>query len=173
MGAERYYFIFGSFPCRAYEDDNIKDVARFLNSGDGIMTNMAYGDHPSELLDQYTGWEGWVSIEEDEAREIKDLMNKFQEIKDKGLNPQLLASSAHGVYVPQKFAEVFPEKLTEEQRKVLAGDPNEGDLYWEVWDEVLSFATITDGEGTKYYLHHEGDLWAVPVGYDFEDFDEV
>ena len=44
----------------------------------------------------------------------------------------------HGTYyIPQTFAERFPEWLNDEEREILLAGP-EHELYWETWDEVIS-----------------------------------
>lgn len=77
----------------------------------------------------------------------------------------LLVDAAHGIYVPQYFAQTTPRDLlsgvSEQDWLILEAGPDH-EWYWEAWDDVLSNAVITDDDGTVYYLYQDGDLWLVP-----------
>jgi hypothetical protein len=78
----------------------------------------------------------------------------------------LFADSARGVYIPQCFAtDVRRELVTgvsDEDYKVLEAGPDH-EHYWEAWQDVLDNATIQDPKLGECYLHHDMDLWIVPV----------
>lgn len=77
-----------------------------------------------------------------------------------------IVDSHHGVYVPQIFARNFsikdPDDVDSENLKRLYNGP-EDEYYWEAWESILDLCLITI-EGKDYYLHQDGDLFAVPVG---------
>ena len=89
-----------------------------------------------------------------------------------------LIDGHHGIYIPQIFARNFPTTdwgITEEQTEILLEGPNPagaGDLYWDVWDEVLTNAEWRDGEGNVWYLMQDGDLFAAMSFEPEEDEDE-
>lgn len=64
---------------------------------------------------------------------------------------ELLVNGAHGIYVPQVFAQWYGELLAPDQLEVLLAGP-EHKHYWDVWDEVQ-----LDGR----LLWQDSDLWAV------------
>jgi len=92
----------------------------------------------------------------------------------------LYADSARGVYIPQYFAESIRRDcvagVSEKQFSVLCHDPNADDCpewYWDVWDDVLQRAVVTDAaSGLRYTLYQDGDLWLLPEGWTPEDEDE-
>ena len=83
------------------------------------------------------------------------------------------ADSAHGVYIPQHFAESIKREcvrgVTREQWDILEQGPDH-ESYWCAWDEVLDFAIVTDFCGVEYCLYQDGDLWFVPT--DWQPFEE-
>ena len=89
--------------------------------------------------------------------------------------PLLWLTDAHGQHLPRKFAQTLegPGRshvtgVSDENWKILeAGSSHEH--YDEAWDEVLRDAVLTGMDGTKYTLHQDGDLWAVPVGMEWSD----
>lgn len=89
----------------------------------------------------------------------------------------LLADSAHGVYIPQYFAEsILREHVTgvsDEYWAILELDPNDEDTpewYWDVWNDVEQNARVTCPDtGTVYTLYQDGDLWLVPEDWNPED----
>ena len=76
---------------------------------------------------------------------------------------KLLLTDARGVYIPINFAQCFDRKawgLTKTDLIPLKKGP-EHEWYWDAWDAVLNKAEFTCGEGHKWTLHQDGDLWAV------------
>jgi len=73
-----------------------------------------------------------------------------------------LVDQAHGVYIPQIAARdlrEFQHNISYEDLQVLLAGPDH-EYYWDVWEDVLSYARIigrTDGK--TYELYHEGDLF--------------
>lgn len=60
----------------------------------------------------------------------------------------------YGVYIPQTFAERYPEWLDDEEREILLAGPEHED-YWDVWDEVTSW----EFEDKSLYLGESGDVF--------------
>lgn len=82
-------------------------------------------------------------------------------------NASLLIIDAHGIYIPQYFAEqYFPQYVTNKDRftaedlQDLTSPENEH--YWEAWEEMLDNAELTDDKQRKCSLYQNGDLWAIP-----------
>jgi len=75
----------------------------------------------------------------------------------------LVVDSHHGVYAPQFFIQQFADKMVglpdDVKQDLLAGPDNE--YYWDAWDYASSCLVVVNGE--KYYIHHEEDIWLIPV----------
>lgn len=86
--------------------------------------------------------------------------------------PRLLVSDAYGIYVPQAFTDRVDYAkvlyIDREDWEIIQQGPT-ADNYWEAWDCILSNAIIVSTTGARFYLHQDGDLWAVPVEYTFDD----
>lgn len=82
------------------------------------------------------------------------------------------ADSARGVYIPQFFAESIRRDcvtgISPVQFAILRHGP-EDEYYWDVWCEVEQSAIVTDGEGNRFSLYQDGDLWLVPVDWQPEE----
>lgn len=77
---------------------------------------------------------------------------------------ELLCDSHHGQFIPQIMARrlhnsgwfgVEIEKVVE-----LEAGPYDNEWYWDTWNDILNSAVYTDENGQKWYLHHDGDLFA-------------
>ena len=66
----------------------------------------------------------------------------------------LVIDGCHGIYIPQIFAQRFPEWLSDEEREVLLAGP-EGDEYWGVWDDV----SFREYEEQSLYLGEADDVF--------------
>ena len=66
----------------------------------------------------------------------------------------LVIDGCHGIYIPQTFAEWYPEWLDDEEKEILLAGP-EHELYWETWDEVTS----REYEDQAIYLGESGDVF--------------
>ena len=78
-------------------------------------------------------------------------------------NAHLLIPDDVGIYIPQLFARHFGQHITSDaDRAILEAGPEHSE-YWETWDDVLSSTYVIDAKGLRYYLHQDGDLWAIPV----------
>ena len=90
--------------------------------------------------------------------------------------PILWLSDARGQYIPRDFAESFERStrdthvsgVSAEDWAILEAGPDH-EHHFETWDDVLRDAVLTGRDGTKYTLHQDGDLWAVPVGMEWSD----
>jgi len=86
----------------------------------------------------------------------------------------LLVDSHHGVYVPQVFVDRYRGEiwgLSPEDIEILKQGP-EKPLYWDTWDRVLNNTKATNGDGTVWTLHQDGDLWAVRDDMTESDWEE-
>lgn len=85
----------------------------------------------------------------------------------------LYADSARGVYIPQYFAESIKRECVSgvdpSDLDSLTMGPDECEYYWETWEVVLNSAVVTNLDGNQFYLYQDGDLWLVPVDYEFEE----
>ena len=88
--------------------------------------------------------------------------------------PCLVLDGAHGIYIPQLWC----SDITEEECPTLhiqwsdvqccQSGPDE-EWYWEAWQSILDTCHMTDGAGTTWRLHQDGDLWEVPDGFEWEE----
>lgn len=80
----------------------------------------------------------------------------------------LLVDSNRGVFVAQSFAKTYTDhNIKADDLAILLEGPDNDD-YFETWEDVLSYCELTDQDGNKFTLHHDCDLWAVPVGFDWD-----
>ena len=79
--------------------------------------------------------------------------------------PTLILDSRHGVYIPEIFGRCYEDRIPERLYSFLQ-DP-EREEYWNAWEWVLDNVTI-EIDGQPHYLWHDGDLWAIPDGIDFD-----
>jgi len=86
----------------------------------------------------------------------------------KVVNPECIVDSAHGVYIPQTFAElyldgtVFPHNVCYEDQAVLLDGPENED-YWDVWNDVLDYFEVKQSNSTVT-IHQDMDLFAIIDG---------
>jgi hypothetical protein len=88
----------------------------------------------------------------------------------------LYSDASRGIYIPQHFALTVDGcalyGYDTDDLAVLQSGPDHPD-YWEAWDNILHTAYVLDHttktrSGPKTYkLHHDDDLWLVPVDGDF------
>ena len=82
-------------------------------------------------------------------------------------NASLLINGAHGIYIPQFFAQNYekyvtnPEEIEDELKDLKSGPDNE--FYWDSWATVMDNAKLKDDNGRECSLWQDGDLWAIPV----------
>jgi len=93
----------------------------------------------------------------------------------------LILSDSRGIYIPRDFlTDNYNNEatehckawgLTEENKEqwIDCVDP-ENEFYWESWDELLDKCILVDSKGNEFTLYQNDDLWAIPEGYDNEDF---
>ena len=82
----------------------------------------------------------------------------------------LLLSDNRGQYIPQNFIEQYGDDLvnvSDEDKQILLAGPYH-ELYSEAWDTVLMDGIIRM-DGNVYTLYQDGDLWAVPDGYEWPE----
>ena len=90
--------------------------------------------------------------------------------------PALVLADGHGIYIPQLFcADITQEEAEllcvewEDVQTCQAGPDHE--WYWEAWDSILRSASMTDEHGNTWTLHQDGDLWQIPEGFTFPEWD--
>lgn len=78
-----------------------------------------------------------------------------------------LVDGSHGIYVPQRYAVMCTahDMMTDQQREILEMGPHEnGDLYWQVWDEVLSNTKVKRGNSFWHLdISENGDVMLVRI----------
>jgi hypothetical protein len=88
----------------------------------------------------------------------------------------LLVDGNRGIYVPYVFWGIYKdniiggEGLPEWIGQAMADPDNED--YWEAMDWLEDNTTIEIGDMEYLIYWHDGDLWAIPQGYSWEDFAE-
>lgn len=79
-----------------------------------------------------------------------------------------LINSAHGVYIPQAFAETIDwnalDNWNDDQKAILLAGPDH-ESYWDVWQEILDNCETVDGGK----LYQDGDVWLIYVDKAIED----
>ena len=81
---------------------------------------------------------------------------------------QLFLSDARGVYIPRDFAQSIKREcvtgISEKDYAILEAGPDY-EWYWNVWDDVLNNAVVTDPtSGTVYTVYQDGDCWLIEQG---------
>ncbi len=77
---------------------------------------------------------------------------------------ELLVSDRNGIYIPKIYAEMVDEFLylwenvSREDVDLLLKGPEE-ESYWDVWHDIVQWATYSDEEGKTWRLHQDGDLF--------------
>ena len=87
----------------------------------------------------------------------RDKMSKLDAV-------ECLLSDARGQYIPRDFVanyditewSIDPESW--EANTCAAGPDEEG--YWDAWEVIINEAKYTKG-GNTWFLHQDGDLWAL------------
>lgn len=78
-----------------------------------------------------------------------------------------LVDGSHGIYVPQRYAVLCSahDMITDKQREILEMGPHQnGDLYWEVWDEVLTNTKVKRGDDYWHLgISENGDVMLVKI----------
>jgi len=95
------------------------------------------------------------------------------------VDTHILLSDARGIYIPRDFLDF--ENICNEDGSPIADkwklerailkDPDDPD-YWEAWDTILQYCYLHDGKGNIYFLHQQGDLFAISLA-DFEQLDDA
>lgn len=82
----------------------------------------------------------------------------------------LILSSARGIYIPRDFiCDDYNEIALEHCKAWGLNESNiecwqdaanpDSEFYWEAWEWILSNAEYKAGNGDKYRLYQDGDLW--------------
>lgn len=92
---------------------------------------------------------------------------------------ELFISDRHGVYVPRVFAQCADRStfygISKEDWSILEStDPysEDSEILWETWEHVLNNASCITHEEKEYTLHHDGDLWLIPLWYGENEWEE-
>ena len=96
-------------------------------------------------------------------------MENYQDVNDSVdlTNAILLVGSHVGQYIPKHFTEFFNKDILKRDRfadsiRTLLKGPDAPE-YWDAWTNVLDNAIIQGKDGQQFTLHHDEDLWAIPV----------
>ena len=84
----------------------------------------------------------------------------------------LIFSDARGIYIPRDFVcDKYDEiawdhceawGLTKDNAEYWQDAANpDSESYWEAWEWILINAEYKAGNGDKYHLHQDGDLWGI------------
>lgn len=83
-----------------------------------------------------------------------------------------------GVYIPRDFANCFIDRdsavsgVDADTWAILEAGP-EHESYWDAWDDVICDATVTETDGTKYFLYQDGALWLVEQGAEWDESGKI
>jgi hypothetical protein len=112
-----------------------------------------------------------------EARNNKEIF-EAQYSNSSLTEPACIIDGAHGIYVPQVWAErygvqaVISANVDEEDVRILLSGPDEEfpdeEYYWETWERVLNDYSH-EVNGVKHFLRQDGDLFEYPETYEFEE----
>jgi len=83
----------------------------------------------------------------------------------------LYSDAARGIYIPQHFARTVNMLslygYTVEDFNAIYEGPDHPD-YWSAWDDILRCVYLFDSDTKQTYrLHHDDDLWLMPVDHEF------
>jgi hypothetical protein len=78
---------------------------------------------------------------------------------------KILLDGARGVFIPRDFNDCFVMKSwnledNDEDLAILREGPAH-DWYWEAWDSIMDKAYYLDGNGYRWSLYQDGDLFAI------------
>lgn len=87
--------------------------------------------------------------------------------------PEIFLNDAHGIYIPTLFAQsIRHDCVTDvdaDDWDIIESGPDH-EFYWDAWTDILDSARITDpSTGAVYTLYHDGDLWLIPDGMEWDD----
>jgi len=92
------------------------------------------------------------------------------------MEPELLVDSHHGIYVMQSFCQRYApyiknmDEVKDDFEICLSGPDH--DEYLEAWQMMEQNVILTNDKGDIFsigYLSDEGDLWAIPEGYEYPE----
>ena len=77
---------------------------------------------------------------------------------------ELLCDSHHGQFIPQIMARRLHDAgwswIELEDVVELEAGPYESEWYWDTWNNILDNAVYIDENSQKWFLYHDGDLFA-------------
>lgn len=77
---------------------------------------------------------------------------------------KILLDGARGVFIPRDFNDCFSMKswnlADDDEDLVVLREGPDHEWYWDAWVSVMSKAVYFDGQGNKWYLWQDGDLFA-------------
>lgn len=88
--------------------------------------------------------------------------------------PLLWLSDSRGIFAPRDFAKSFDDRdkrvanVFPAEWQVLEDGPDH-EHYWEVWDDVMRDAVVTDERGNRYRIWQDSDVWLIPMGMEWDD----
>lgn len=78
----------------------------------------------------------------------------------------LLIDSAHGVYIPQVFANIYGFLLDPKDVEILKQGPDH-EWYWDTWSNVIDRDYAINGRGVTIVQSEDGDVWAMPTALQY------
>lgn len=94
------------------------------------------------------------------------------------LEPELLVNDAAGIYIPQEFAKTYDikenfanyDEIKDLIKELQEENSIDNEHYYDIYQDLIDKAILFMND-SKYYLYPgDGGLWAVPEGYDNEEF---
>lgn len=101
---------------------------------------------------------------------------------------QCLFDGASGIYIPKRFAREIdrlaiagveesdldylargPGGCLDDGGELTEGETVRGEFYWDIWQDVLDNAILTDVHGNEYRLHQDDDLFIVPEDWEWHE----
>jgi len=93
------------------------------------------------------------------------------------LKPILLVDCHNGIHIPRIFAQTYNYAENFKNYSEIEADLNDlskansidSEDYFETFDIIMHTAILLI-DGNEYYIYQNDDLWAMPVGYENEEF---
>lgn len=90
--------------------------------------------------------------------------------------PELLVDSHNGIYIAQEFCKRYAPYITNmsevKEDFDICMDGPDNEQYFDAWADLMDNVQFTNDRGEKYNvgnLGEEGDLWAIPEGYEYPE----
>lgn len=85
----------------------------------------------------------------------------------------VVGDSHHGVYLGQHVVETVKFDSGTVRVNDLAivrlGPSGDNTEYEEAWSDIIDRGVVVDDDGVRYFLHEDMDVWAVPIGMNWNE----